>query len=311
MEVKRHNFSNNLIVAKVDATKGAMSNATLYAKYGISNNRAIMVKHLYNSSKFSFWWYAIFTLLGLMCLVLVPSSWLSVVELFVVLVSIELIGRTKLAGHYVALFEAFLYSYISYKSGLYGEIFKSLAINLPIIIFTIVSWTKNMKQGQSQGKLTIKKMRAKHYVIYSLLFVIIAVISYFVLKIFGTTALVLSAITLSLSIIVKILNAFCFKESWLMEIIKSIISISLWGSVFVMGIEAGDLSNLPMMILYLAVLSNAVYAYMLWKAMYKKVVVNGGQMFAMRKLKIKRIVKLRHRFKHLIWNKEIDMQKNS
>ncbi|MBQ7453300.1 MAG: nicotinamide mononucleotide transporter [Clostridia bacterium] len=311
MVEKRHNFSNNLIVAKVDATKGASSNATLYAKYGISSSRAIMVKHLYNSAKFTFWWYAIFTLLGVLCLALVPSSWISVVELFVCIISIELIGRAKLAGHYVGLVEVFLYAYISYNSGLYGEIFKSLAINLPITIFTIVSWTKNMKVGQSQGKLTIRKMGLKHYAIFGVMFVALAIASYFILNLFGTTALVLSAITLSMSIVCKFLNAFCFKEVWLMEIVKSLISISLWGNVFVIGLQSGDLSSLPMMVLYLAILSNAVYAYLLWKAMYKKVAVNGGKVFAMRKLKINRIVKLRHRFHNFKWDKQIDMQKNS
>ena len=45
--------------------------------------------------------------------------------------------------------------------------------------------------------------------------------------------------------------------------------------------------------------------------MYKKVAINGAQIFAKRPLKINKIIKLRKRFKTLKWDKEIDEAKNN
>jgi len=49
----------------------------------------------------------------------------------------------------------------------------------------------------------------------------------------------------------------------------------------------------------------------MWKAMYRKVAVNGGEIFAKRPVKIKKIIKLRHVYKKLVWNKEVDVSRNS
>ena len=77
-------------------------------------------------------------------------------------------------------------------------------------------------------------------------------------------------------------------------------------------IESGvNLSDLSMTVYYLACFSFDVYAYELWKSMYRRVAINGGVILAKRKVKISRIIKLRRRYKNLHWNKEIDVSKNS
>ena len=312
----QHNFKDNLILGKSDATKGAYSNKTLYEKYGLSSSRAIMVKHLYNEFKFKVWWYAIFLTLAAVCLILAPYSYLTVLEVLVVLINIDLIGRAKISGHIVALIEVFLYGYISYKNGLYGEVFKSLVINLGLTIFAIVSWTKSIKQSKTKENneqtktIKIRKLSYKGWLIASVCFLSLAVASYFALGAIGTNSLILSAITFSMSVVCKCLNALCYKESWFLQIVQSFISLCLWVSILIVG-GLSDLSNLPMIIAYLAAISNAIYSYLMWRAMYKKAVVNGGRLFALRPLKVNKIVKLRRRYKTLVWNKRVDMAKNS
>ena len=308
----QHNFKNNLIIGKSDATKGASSNQTLYEKYGISSSRAIMVKHIYNEFKFKVWWYIIFLTLGAVCLVLAPYSYLSVLELVVCLISIDLVGRAKLSGHIVAIVEVFLYAYISYKNGLYGEVFKSLVINLGLTIFAIISWTKSLKQQSNTENNTIKirKLSPKGWLLSSILFLAIGVGAYFALGAIGTNSLILSAITFSMSVVCKTLNALCYKESWFLQILQSFISLSLWLSVLITS-GLSDLSNLPILVLYVAVITNGFYSYLMWKTMYKKAVVNGGRLFALRPLKVNKIAKIRRRYKTLVWKKQIDMAKNS
>ena len=72
-----------------------------------------------------------------------------------------------------------------------------------------------------------------------------------------------------------------------------------------------SISELSMIIYTLACFTNDIYAYGLWKGMYRKVAINGGVILAMRKVNIKKIAKLRRRFRSLKWDKEVDITKNS
>lgn len=316
-EKNRTKYNQNLIFGEVSATKGVDTSRSLYQMYGISSGRALLVRQVYNEFKFKVWWYLIFIVLAVACLICVPSSWLNVIELLVCMVSIDLIGRANRMGQIVAMIEAMLYAYISFTNGLYGEVFKSLGINLTLAIFSFVSWTMNLKKqnGQKgkQKELKIKKLSAKGWIIAGSSFAVLIVVAYFVLRALNTTALVLSAITLSISIVCKVLSALCYKENWFLTIIQACISLGLWTNVLVLSITSGtaDLHNLPILVLYLAILTNATYSYILWCAMYRKETINGGQTFNMRPVNIKRIAKLRKRYKTLVWKKEIDVAKNS
>lgn len=306
-------YSKNLIFGEVSATKGAYSQRSLYQIYGISAARANLVRQAYNESKFKFWWYFVFIIAGIVCLFTIDGSWLNVIELFVCMIAIDLIGRANIWGQGVQIIECLLYGYISFTNGLYGEVFKSVVINLALAIFAIVSWSKNMKQGSTSKELTVKKLSVKGWIISGGSFVVIGVTSYFVLGAFNTTALVLSAITLAISIVSKTLNALCFKESWFLTILQACINLCLWCNVLILSATSGavDLTNLPILFVYLAILTNAIYSFILWKVMYKKVAINGAQIFAKRPLKINKIIKLRKRFKTLKWDKEIDEAKNN
>ena len=137
-------YSKNLIFGEVSATKGAYSQRSLYQIYGISAARANLVRQAYNESKFKFWWYFVFIIAGIVCLFTIDGSWLNVIELFVCMIAIDLIGRANIWGQGVQIIECLLYGYISFTNGLYGEAFKSVVINLALAIFAIVSWSKNM-----------------------------------------------------------------------------------------------------------------------------------------------------------------------
>ena len=91
-------YSKNLIFGEVSATKGAYSQRSLYQIYGISAARANLVRQAYNESKFKFWWYFVFIIAGIVCLFTIDGSWLNVIELFVCMVAIDLIGRAMAAA---------------------------------------------------------------------------------------------------------------------------------------------------------------------------------------------------------------------
>ena len=99
-------------------------------------------------------------------------------------------------------------------------------------------------------------------------------------------------------------------ETYAVFNISDIIGIGMW--IETMITTGFSVATLSMIIYYLALFFNDIYGYSLWKAMYRKVAINHkGFLFARRKLKIKKIIKLRRQYKNLKWNREVDVSKNS
>ena len=312
-------YSRKLISGKVTATAGIRNPHNLSMVYGHAANRIEVLRALEKQNKFRLIWYSIFIILGAVCLFIEPKSWFYVLDLYVLLFNIDLASQGKLIGVHLGILECFMYAYISYVSGLYGEIIKMLAISVPLNIFTVISWTKNLKEqkntsykSDNDSAVIIRKLDKKTLTWLPLILIALYVGSYFGLKALNTSALIFSAGALACSIFNKILNGLRFKESWIFGIISSIISTIMWVEVFIASLVSGfNIMEIPVILSMIACLTNSFYGYSMWKSMYRKIAVNGGEILAMRKIKINRIIKLRRQYQKLIWNKQIDIQKNS
>ena len=136
---------------------------------------------------------------------------------------------------------------------------------------------------------------------------------YFGLKAIGSNALIFSTAVLTLTVFAKILSGLRYKENYLFSLAAGILSTLMWIEVIVTSAKSGsfDYSILLMVLNSLAIVTNDIQGYSIWKAMYRKIAVNGGEVFAMRKMNIKKIVKLRHQYQKLVWNEKVDTEKNS
>lgn len=317
------NYQRNLIRATVATNVGINNPERIVKMYGASANRVELLTRLRKYSKFTITWYITFFLLGLVCLAINPSGWFYVLDLYVVMLNIDLIARGKLAGMYIGIFECFLYSFNSIQTGLWGEVIKMLGICVPLNIISLVNWTKALKKqkyekfsSKEEEDIVVKRLSKKEIVKFSLFGVIIGIACYallrFGLPLFGIqqeTALELGAISLTISIISKIFTARKNMETWVLCIANDVICLLMWTQSIIVG--GFDLSQISMIVYYLACFTNDVYAYSLWKSMYRKIAVNGGTLLAMRKVNIRRIIKLKRQFRNLHWDKKIDMEKNS
>jgi len=313
-------YSKKLISGKVTATAGIRNPHNLTMVYGHAANRIEVLRALEKQNKFRLIWYLTFFILGAVCLILEPKSWFYVLDLYVLLVNVDLASQGKLLGVYIGIVECLMYVYISYQSQLYGEIIKMAAINIPLNILTVINWSKNLKEqkngdakNQNESSVIIRKLNKSTIVWIPLILAVLYVPSYFGLKALNTGALILSAATLTLTIFNKILNSLRFKESWIFGIISGIISTILWAQVFIINITTTgfNLLELPVILGMVACLINSFYGYSMWKTMYRKIAVNGGEVLAMRKIKVNKIIKLRRQYQKLIWDKKIDINKNS
>ena len=105
------NYQRNLIKATVTTNVGINNPERIVKMYGASANRVELLTRLRKYSRFTIYWYLTFFVLGLICLVISPSSWFYVIDLYVVMLNIDLVARGKLIGMYIGVFECFLYSF--------------------------------------------------------------------------------------------------------------------------------------------------------------------------------------------------------
>ncbi len=308
-------YSRGLIKGKVTATAGIRNPNGVMLAYGVGANRFDILKLLEKNNLFKFIWYALFGIGGIVCLIIEPRSYMQVIDLFVVMVNVDLIGRGKLSGVYLGIVECLLYAFISYQSGLYGEIIKMMCISVPLNIYAAINWSKNLKKEQSSSnEIVIKKLKKKDYIWCAALFMVILVPSYFFLQFLGTSALIFSTLAFTATILLKILSAMRYMENWVFSIIADVIGFGMWLYVIIeIYITSGTFSMIefPMLLWYLSTITNAIYAYGVWKVMYRRVAINGRVFLAKRSVNIKRVAKLRRTYRKFVWDKQIDMAKNS
>lgn len=318
-------YSQKLIRGKVTATEGVHNFDNMKLSYGsIGANRIDILRALQKENKFRIIWYVVFGVLAAVCLGLDFrnwQAWFNVADLIILMINIDLVSRGKIVGIYIGLIECFMYIYICYVTGLYGEIIKMCALNIPLNIFSIISWTKSLKEqkkkkysdAKEESSVVIKKLKAKSYIWIALGSVVLYVGFYFGLKAIGSNALIFSTAVLTLTVFAKILSGLRYKENYLFSLAAGILSTLMWIEVIVTSAKSGsfDYSILLMVLNSLAIVTNDIQGYSIWKAMYRKIAVNGGEVFAMRKMNIKKIVKLRHQYQKLVWNEKVDTEKNS
>lgn len=318
-------YSQKLIRGKVTATEGVHNFDNMKLSYGsIGANRIDVLRALQKENKFRIIWYVVFGVLATVCLGLDFrnwQAWFNVADLIILMINIDLVSRGKIVGIYIGLIECFMYIYICYVSGLYGEIIKMCVLNIPLNIFSIISWTKSLKEqkkkkysdAKEENSVVIKKLKAKSYIWIALGSVVLYVGFYFGLKAIGSNALIFSTAVLTLTVFAKILSGLRYKENYLFSLAAGILSTLMWIEVIVTSAKSGnfDYSILLMVLNSLAIVTNDIQGYSIWKAMYRKIAVNGGEVFAMRKMNIKKIVKLRHQYQKLVWNEKVDTEKNS
>lgn len=318
-------YSQKLIRGKVTATEGVHNFDNMKLSYGsIGANRIDVLRALQKENKFRIIWYVVFGVLAAVCLGLDFrnwQAWFNVADLIILMINIDLVSRGKIVGIYIGLIECFMYIYICYVTGLYGEIIKMCALNIPLNIFSIISWTKSLKEqkkkkysdAKEESSVVIKKLKAKSYIWIALGSVVLYVGFYFGLKAIGSNALIFSTAVLTLTVFAKILSGLRYKENYLFSLAAGILSTLMWIEVIVTSAKSGsfDYSILLMVLNSLAIVTNDIQGYSIWKAMYRKIAVNGGEVFAMRKMNIKKIVKLRHQYQRLVWNEKVDTEKNS
>ena len=303
-----------MIKANVTGNLGITSATRYQAIYGEGMDRFQALRAVHRENTFRFWWYLIGILATIVSVCVYPQSWLAGIEVIILMLNIDFVCRGKIIGIYLGILDCLFYIAVCSLSGLWGEVIKMVAINIPLNIVAIVNWTKNIKEQQKSkanakvDTIEIRKLSAKGYLIYLAVFVVSCIGGYFLLGWLNTSSLIISTIAFAIGIICKVLASFRYKESYIVYMLKDVIQLALWISVLIIS---GPGEAVGPMVMMLVSIADSIYGYIFWRQLYRQTTINGGKLFAKRQVKIKNIIKLRHIYKDLYWDREVDINKNS
>ncbi|MBQ8468696.1 MAG: nicotinamide mononucleotide transporter [Clostridia bacterium] len=307
-------YSRNLIKGNVTGNLGITSAVRYQKIYGEGVDQFDVIRMLHRENAFRFWWYLLTIVATLANIIIFPQSWLASLEIFILILNIDFVCRGKVIGIYLGILDCVFYIVVCSLSGLWGEVIRMAAINIPLNILAIVNWTKNIKKkktnatsAESSSTIEVRKLTKKAYLIYSAILVASCVGGYFLLNALGTSSIVMSTILFGVGIVYKLLSSFRYKESYIMAIISCLLGTGLWVTMIFIK---GPADAIAPTIMYVANLADAIYGLIFWNGLYRESNINGGKLFAKRKVKIKNIIKLRRMYKNLYFDESVNIEQN-
>ena len=190
-------------------------------------------------------------------------SVLSLVASLVGVVGIILMSRGIIQAHCVYIAYSVLYIAVSVTSRYYGEAIIYGIVMLPIHIFSIISWKKNMTESKS---VKISNSNNKEFVIMALLSILLTVPFYFLLKYLKTDNLIIGTLSFCTSFVAALLMIRRSKYYAVIFAIDDVTSIILWGT----HIWFGTYKYIPTLITVIVLAVNDTYSFICWLIRAKK-----------------------------------------
>ena len=299
--------SKYLISGKCDATRGRNIYDVKIDNH-MRRKLAIMDK-LFHISILEKIWFSLIAIAGILCLIFIRPFDLqlvfSVVSLYLYITADNLTAKGNKFGMIVIIVSSVLYCINCFFYKIYGEILVNAFLYIPMNIASFVSFYKNTnKENEKDEFLQVKKLGIRNLILALLIFVVGVLSVYFVLKFIKSSFPFLNALTIVAFLIGMVVRVFRCIESWWFDTVGNAFNIVLWVLA-----SMSDLSSVPFILTTVSSLLNSVYGYIIWRKLYRKSQASQGVILVKRKIKIDRIIKVRRRYKNLIFKDEIGYNK--
>lgn len=209
-------------------------------------------------------------LLWLGSVAMITVSYLLAGEYDVLTLIASLIGVTALIftakgnvlGPVILIFFSLFYGYISFTQQYYGEIFTYVGMSAPVSAVSVITWLKN---PYSSNEVKVSKLTTKTMTVLLIATVVVTVLFYFILKVFGTASLIISTISVATSFLASMLTTLRSPFYAAAYALNDIVLIVLW-----IIASAGDISCITMVVCFVVFLINDLYGLINWLKMQKK-----------------------------------------
>lgn len=166
-------------------------------------------------------------------------------------------------GQILTMLFAVLYGIISLKYKYYGEAITYIGMSLPAAFVSMLTWLKHPYKDSHEVK--VSNMTKSKFVLVAMASIVITIAFYFILKVLGTTNLListLSILTSSFACLLLILRSPYYAIAYSTN---DIVLIVLWVLASIDNIK-----YLPMILCFTMFLANDLYGFYNWRKMKKR-----------------------------------------
>lgn len=167
-------------------------------------------------------------------------------------------------GQVFIIIFSFIYGYISFDFGYYGEMITYIGMSAPMATVSLISWLRHPYKG-NHAEVKISRLSRLDVCLGALLAIIVTFLFYFILAYFNTKNLIISTLSVTTSFFAAY---FLFRRSpcfALAYAVNDIVLIVLW---ILASID--DISYLSVIICFASFLINDIYSFINWKRMLKR-----------------------------------------
>ena len=177
-----------------------------------------------------------------------------------------LVARGQAHAHFVGIFAVFLYAFVSWQVGYFGEVIIAGAISFPLIVFALVNWVCNKRVDKAKGKVVVvATLRRNEIILVILSQLLMGVGYYFLLRAFNTEFLIVSTLSIVTSVVGTYLLARRSQHFLLGFLLNDMVLVVLW-SALVIG---GQLVYFPLLLMPIMLLVNDTYGVWNWARLKK------------------------------------------
>ncbi len=159
---------------------------------------------------------------------------------------------------------SFMYGIISFGFAYYGEVITYVFMTGPMAVYALISWLKNPYKG-NRAEVKVNKIGNKETALMFIGATLITTLFYFILKVFGTTNLLISTLSVTTSFLAVYLTARRSPYYALAYAANDIVLIVLWTLASIKNPEY--ISTLACFAVFFA---NDIYGFVSWKRMEKR-----------------------------------------
>lgn len=306
-------FSSNFDRNRAEGINGRITSSVTRGNRNISakEERLLRSQTLVAMAKktgiFELFWYPTFIIGGLVCLLFIrPVNLeliLCVVQLWLCMTANNLAARGNRYGLILNTVSMCFYVYVCITNAIWGEVIINAGWYIPLEIIGFFKW-KQASEGNSSNVLTINKFTPLGYVYCILsisgLSLAIALVLHFLLA-QSVAIAIFNSIMIATGVIGAWMRNRRYIEVWFVWVLCNLAGISLWLVEIFTGTSGEiSLSVLPLVLSYTSTLTNDFNGWAIWATMYKKQNKADGIYLAKRKANIKRIAKLKTKYRNFI-----------
>lgn len=184
----------------------------------------------------------------------------------------SLIGVTSLIfnakgnpfGQFLMVIFSLLYGMISYTFSYYGEMITYLGMTAPMALFSFITWMRNPYRG-NKAEVKVNQLKRKEVIFMFVLTLLVTLVFYHILKVFHTSNLLPSTISVTTSFLAVYLT---FRRSSYFAVAyaaNDVILIVLW----LMAAQS-DPTYISVAICFLMFFINDLYGFINWMKIQKR-----------------------------------------